>query len=417
MLDFTFIKKVTTLICFACLLFPLSGLAKELTYPIPCYQGEELEKVRAWEKQWVGKKISSSNVDAVKEFLPESLYTIMKNTERWGDSWFEIVPYREVPPTPGNVKSTKKFYGQSRVGQNGELLNWVTGVPFPDSKIGIEMSHNFRSRSFGDAYKSTDWGYIVDGRLKYDMDLKIINNMCFFSGRTDTPPVPEFPQNPKQIWRAFTMLQLAPPETRNMRIMEIHYQDRIKPYDSWFWMPAIRRVRRRSTTERQDAQGGGDFCAFDNLGWDGPIQINKYKYLGTKELLLARHIDKSKLEHTSGDCIWDGIERERIKAHLIEAVNEDPNFLYSKMIWYLDPESWQLLYSDRYDRRGKLWKVLDQLGFIAKGYGGVEFGHFCSSQVIDVQRVHSTLGLSDQKFGVNFDRRMFTLQYLQKHGY
>ena len=52
------------------------------------------------------------------------------------------------------------------------------------------------------------------------------------------------------------MLQLQPPEVRNMRIMEIHYQDTLKAYDSWFWMPSIRRVRRRSTSERQDAQGG-----------------------------------------------------------------------------------------------------------------------------------------------------------------
>ena len=67
------------------------------------------------------------------------------------------------------------------------------------------------------------------------------------------------------------MLQLAPPETRNMRIMEINYQDTTKPYDSWFWMPSIRRVRRRSTSERQDAQGGADYCAYDNMGWDGAV--------------------------------------------------------------------------------------------------------------------------------------------------
>ena len=105
-----------------------------------------------------------------------------------------------------------------------------------------------------------------------------------------------------------------------------------------------------------------------------------------------------------------------MKAHVIEAVNKDPNFYYSKSIWYLDPESWQMLYSDRYDRRGRLWKILDQMGFVGKGYGGVEFGHFNANQMIDVQRIHSTIAIADQKFGVEFKRSMFTFSYLQKHG-
>ena len=155
---------------------------------------------------------------------------------------------------------------------------------------------------------------------------------------------------------------------------------------------------------------------YDNLGWDGAIQENTYTYLGTKELLLCRHNDKSKLIHTPGDCLFDGTQREMVKAHLIESVSKDPNFFYDKSIWYLDPESWQMLYSDRYDRRGRLWKVLDQLGYVAKGYGGVEFGHFSGNQMIDVQRVHSTIAVSDQEFGVEFKRSMFTFYYLQKYG-
>lgn len=393
------------------------GWAKDLQFPVACYQGEELKQLRQWESVWVGKKISSANVDEVKDLLPESFYNLMKDTGRWGESWFVIAPYQTVTPTPGNIEFTKKFYGQPKLGPEGEILNWVSGVPFPDTTNATEMAHNFRTRSYGDSYKNRDTAWIVDGRLKYDMDVEILNNLCFFSGRYDKPPVPEFTNNPKQIWRAFTMLQLAPPETRNMRIMEIHYKDTLKPYDSWFWMPSIRRIRRRSTSERQDAQGGADYCAFDNMGWDGPVQINTYKYLGQKEYLMGRHTDKTKLVHTPGDCLFDGTQRERIKVHVVEATSKDKNFLYSRMIWYLDPESWQMLYTDRYDRNGKLWKIIDQLGFIGKGYNGVEIPHFNSSQTVDLQRIHSTLGTTEFEFGAELPQDMFTLDYLQKHGY
>jgi len=416
MFQFTLTKKLAILLGVACLLFPLSGLAEELQYPVPCYQGDELAKVQAWEKTWAGKKITSANVDDVKEFLPETFYNLMKNTERWGESWFEVVPYREVPVTPGNIKFTKQYFGQSKIGPDGELLNYEAGVPFPDTKVGIEMAHNFRTRSFGDAYYSVDRQYMVDGRLKYDMYGELKNNMCFFAGRTDTPTTPELIPNPKQIWRGFSMEYTDPPEIRDMRFLEIHYKDRTKAYDRWIWTPAIRRVRRSSTTERQDPKGGGDNAAYDNLGWDGAIQENTYKYLGTKELLLVRHNDESKLIHTPGDCLYDGTQREMVKAHLIESVSKDPNFFYDKCIWYLDPESWQMLYSDRYDRRGRLWKVLDQQGFVGKGHGGVEFGHFNGNQMIDVQRVHSSVAKSQQEFGKEFDRGMFTFYFLQKHG-
>ncbi len=399
------------------ILIGLPGVSGAVEYPTYSYTADELKQVRAWESKWAGKKIKSGNVDSVRDFLPESFYNLMKDTGRWGESWFVVVPYQPVEPTPGQIEMTRKYAGQSKVGASGELLDWVSGVPFPHAKTGIEMAHNYRCRNYGDSYYSKEKGYIIDGRLKYDMDMEIENNINFFSGRTDVPPVPEYPNNPKNIWRAFQMLQLAPPETRNMRIMEISYKDRMKPYDSWFWMPSIRRIRRRSTTERQDAQGGADFCGFDNLGWDGPVQINSYKYLGQQDLLLVRHNDSTKLEHVPGGCLWLGTQRERVKAHVIEAVNQDPNFLYTKMVWYLDPETWNILYSDRYDRRGKLWKVMDQLGFVGKGYQGMDIAHFNANQMIDVQRLHSTCAASSYTFGKQFEPRMFTLQYLQKRGY
>lgn len=398
-------------------LLAASAWAEEIKYPVACYQGDELQQVRKWEEQWVGKKVTSANVDEVKEFLPESFYNIIKDVSRWGEIWFEVVPYRTVEPTPGNIVMTKKYYGTAKLGSEGEIIGYVSGVPFPATQNANEMAHNFRTRSFGDGYNNEDIGIIVDGRLKYDRSVQIKNTLAFLSGRTDYAPVPELPKNPKGIWRAFSMLQLQPPETRNMRILEINYQDTRKPYDSWFWMPSIRRVRRRSTSERQDAQGGADYCAYDNMGWDGAVYLNSYKYLGQKEMLMGRHTDKEKLVHTEGKCLFDGTQRERVKLHVVEATSKDPNFLYSKMIWYLDPEDWQMLYSDRYDRSGKLWKIIDNLGFIGQGPDGIKIPHFNGTQTVDVQRTHSTVGLSTFKFGIEVEPDMFKPSYLQKYGY
>lgn len=408
-------KKIVMAMC--AVFFAGMAFAAELEFPRSCYTGDELVTVKQWERRWVNRKITPSNVDEVRGFLPESFYSLMRDTQRWGETWFVIVPYRQIFPTPGTAAFTKKYYGQPKLDEQGEIINWVAGIPFPDTVKALEMAHNFRRRNSGDSMKTNERGYIIDGRLKYDMSLEIHNNYLFFSGRTDVPPVPELPSNPHQIWRAFAFLQVQPPETRNMRILELHYRDPRKAYESWLWMPSIRRVRRRSTSERQDAQGGADFCGFDNFGWDGPVAINMYAYLGTKELLLARHNDSSKLEHTRGECMWNGVQRERIKTLVVEVTNRDPDFLYSKMIWYLDAETWQILYSDRFDRDGKLWKVLDQHCFVSPGADGAAVNSFNSNQMIDVQRTHATLATAGYEFGIDLPQSMFTTQYLQKYGY
>jgi hypothetical protein len=132
---------------------------------------------------------------------------------------------------------------------------------------------------------------------------------------------------------------------------------------------------------------------------------------------MPRHGGKSKIEHIKGDCLVNGTQRERVKIHIVEAVNADPNFLYSKMIWYVDPETWQIHYADRYDRHGKLWKIYEQMGDVEKGYQGVPVIHYNATQTIDVQRKHSTFGVNDTQYGVTHDLNKFDTDYLQKKGY
>ncbi len=402
----------------ACLAAALAHAGENpCAYPVAAYSTAELESLRQWEKEWAEKKITSATVDAVRDFLPESFYRLMKDAATWGETWFTIVAYRPIEPTPGAVAMTRRFCGEPAVNADGSLRSWTSGVPFPQAANGIEMAHNFRCRSYGDGYSSDETGHLIDGAFGYDRTLHIKNQYLHFSGRTDVQPVPEIPDNTKQLWRAFHMHQLAPPEVRNLRIIELQYKDDTRPYDSWIWISALRRIRRRSTSERQDAQGGADFCGYDNFGWDGPVHINTYRNLGRRDVLLCRHNDQRQLVHTPGKCLYDGTRRERINAHVLEITSRDPNFLYSKMIWYLDPETWQILYSDRYDRDGRLWKVLDQLGSTSPGPGGTTVSFFNANQMIDVQRRHSTAGRVDYVFGTKPDTQVVSLQYLQKHGY
>ena len=105
----------TVILCIVGLVmaFTAAATAGELEYPKSCFGGDELAQLRAWEKQWVGKKIDASNIDGIKEYVVPSFYDLIKDTEHWGDTWFTVVPYRQVPATAGNIAFTKKNYGKT----------------------------------------------------------------------------------------------------------------------------------------------------------------------------------------------------------------------------------------------------------------------------------------------------------------
>ena len=136
--------------------FKSSGITTEeqlKNWPSPMWQGEELNKVREWEKTWAGKKINHDNIDQVKEFMTEQFYNMFKNPKDWGtdELWFTIIPYQQLPVTPGQIAFTKKYaptakldpnprkcFWKEGIGPNEFLMDWekgeIAGFPFPFPK-------------------------------------------------------------------------------------------------------------------------------------------------------------------------------------------------------------------------------------------------------------------------------------------
>ena len=59
-------KSIVPVVCltllFLSMIAPVSpATAQEMRSFIPSYEGEELSKVREWEKEWAGKKVDQSN--------------------------------------------------------------------------------------------------------------------------------------------------------------------------------------------------------------------------------------------------------------------------------------------------------------------------------------------------------------------
>jgi hypothetical protein len=412
--------------------------AEELkNWPVPMYQGEELKKVREWEKTWAGKKINQDNIDQVKEFLSEQYYNVMSKPQEWGadELWFDIVPYQQILPTTGQIAMTRKYaptakldpnprdaYWYGKVGPNEFLLGWekgeVAGYPFPFPKSGVEWAWDMEMNTRGDSKSMHREGVVVNPRTRAER--KAVQPWLFdyFTGRCDVPPVPNRTPNPKGIRRAYYLSIEEPLDVQGMRYMELRYLDITKGEDIWIWFPTFRRIRRMGVSYKSDTIDGTDLGPDDEVGWNGHANVKTWKIIGRQEMLMGRHTDTSRYTKEKGQAVWSGQRLERANMVVLESKWKDPNATYSKEILYMDPEMYRCVQKVTWDRQGRVWRQFFFHTEIVKSKQGVVQPHCFELYSMDIQRRHGSPTFDKVKeIGFELPDRFWTIQNLQKLGY
>ncbi len=376
--------------------FPLSSYSSEVLAG-KAYSDEELAKLREWEKTWVGKKIDKENFDQVAEFIPETYHTIYKDPESWGapqgtNFWFEIVPYKTVEPTDGFKAATEKYSSMVKVNDDGSIANLgeIAGRPFPQPETGLEMAYNFDMNNRGDTFYYRKYSPNVNPKSRTERLADQEYWELYFVNRTELDPKPAYSKdvNKRGYRRGYFLHMYLPSEFLNTRMYNLRFIDPSKEDDTYLWYSQFRRIRKLSTKQRTDAIDGTDLIYDDEYCWDGQIMRNKYTYKGKKELLCARHQDMTKISRERGMVPFNGLTLERLNTLVVHADNIDPNYLYGTRIWYLDPESYLIQWTEIYDQQGKIWKCfMQQTRMIETEIGQMNQG-IVGTIFVDVQRIH-----------------------------
>ena len=409
-------------------------------WPVPMYQGAELEKVREWEKTWVGKKVNHEMIAQVKDFLSDQFYEVYSNPQDWGaeELWFEIVPYRQILPTPGTIAMTKKYsptakfdpnprkaYWGAGIEPNEFLVGWDTGdqagFPFPFPETGLEMAWNMESVTRGDEKSFDRLGVVVNPRTRTERTAEQPFLIQYFTGRCDYEPVPKFEDNPKGIRRAMYLYIEQPLDVRGTRYMELRYLDTSKPDDVWIWFPLFRRIRRMGYAYKSDTIDGTDLGPDDEMGWSGHVNRKTWEIIGRKEMLLGRHTDTDKYQKVLGQAVWNGLQLERVNAYMLESRFKGKDEVYSKEMLYIDPETWRCMQKVTWDRQGRVWR---QFFYHTEIYRdeekGIDHAHCFELYSSDLQRRHGCPSIDRVKkvgnLGIDH-RKYWTIQNLQKLGY
>ena len=311
-----------------------------------------------------------------------------------------------------------KYSPLVKMNADGWIENYadLAGVPFPDPKTGQELAWNFDFNTHGDSNHYNNAGPVITPGASVERRTKTERWELYYVHRVDVQPLPKYEKNKKGIHRGMFQHMFEPAESNNTRFFNLRYIDPAKSDDGYMYYAPFRRVRRISVGQRTDTVDGSDFIYDDEYGWDGHIQRNTYKLIGKKDLLCSRRTDNTKFERKPGQAVPSNIVRERINTYVVELKSKDPNYIYSKRIWYLDPESYLVTWTEIYDDLGKLWKCFEVLNteFPTK-QGGTKMlpsGYI----TIDIQRSHATNLLSNyREVGQEkVDKRMFTISNLQK---
>jgi len=379
------------------LALPIVACAVEVQFPVPSYTPEELAKVREWEKTWVGKKVDAGNIDQVAQFLPEGFVSIFKNQARWGappDGFsFLVSAYTPAGVTPGTIEATKKWAPLVKTDANGRITNYgeIAGVPFPNPKTGLEVAYNFECNTRGDTYHSRWTSPVINPRTKSDRLADQEFTEMFFFHRVDVDPRPAYAEkdNPKGYFRTELMHMYLPPEMLNSRLLQIRYIDDQKDDDSYLYYKQFRRVRRISTSERTNAIDGTDQIYDDAYQWDSHVRYNTYKMLGRKDMLVPRHTDCTKAVRIEGQGFPSNLNFERCNVYVVEAASTVKGYIYSKRMWYVDPETYLISWQEMWDKNGKYWKIMEQITNDTKNANGDMRNFFSGLLIFDFIRDHA----------------------------
>ncbi len=416
-------KTLAVCICTAAIFMATPAAAQEMQ---KAYTDAELTKVREWEKTWAGKKIDKTNVDQVAQFMTEPFVEIIKDPVKWGAPpegyFFTIRPYEFIPETPGFIAASKANAGKAKLAADGSIENLaeLAGRLFMDpGEDATKMAWNFEMQNRGDAYSYRKYSPNVNPKNMSERLADQQYHELYFVNRTELDPKPVLPKNKKGYRRGMFLHMYMPAEFINTRMYTLRYIDQKKEDDSYLWYSQFRRIRRMNTSQRTDAIDGSDLIYDDEYLWDGQLTRNTYTYKGKKELLTDRHDGLAQATRVDGQGFTNNMSFERCNLLVVEAINKDPNYIYGKRVWYLDPETYYIMATDIYDQQGRYWKMFFNSTRPMRSEIGTMKPVIVGTHFYDVQRTHSGLALSQtvnqpivSDTSVSAD--MFTTSYLQK---
>ncbi|MCT7358426.1 MAG: outer membrane lipoprotein-sorting protein [Thalassobium sp.] len=308
-------------------------------------------------------RITAANVAEHRSRLTDGQVALL---QRFPDLYFEVYPTHRSASYPDYVyKAIKTNAGRAELMKYGAGVTGATmSSPFPVPQNGLEVlwNHTLRFRGHSMAYTAvassvTQGGQRIDALREYEYFIQYsipgaepadLDNKIFFLKRKTLAPA--------QMAGGITLVHETLDQVRS-------------PRKSWIYVPGQRRLRRtpdlaydtadsntnsiRTVDQVDMFNGAPDYYDWELKGKrEIYIPYNAYKVhqgnLKIDNILQDHHINPSLLRYEA-HRVW-----------VVEAkLRLGYSHRYSTRRYYVDEDSWSIIYAEEYDEKGELWQVTE----------------------------------------------------------
>ncbi len=279
-----------------------------------------------------------------------------------------VVPTTQLYHALPAIRETKKNMGRSKLDDQGYLIDasWVAGFPFPRPEgkfLAQQYMYNWEKQfimgeNCWTVHDTRGW----NRNLREDTVGNILQLDLKLSARVLMPPYGWFDERAKNAgeYASAFLLYNSPRDMFGNGMTRVAYRDR-DTFDSFhLYINSIRRVRKMSATDTQDAMGGTDLIFEDKSGFGQKLSPKRYPYkmevIADREYLLPVSLDASEYIASKGVELRN-IKFQRRPVVVLQLTQLDPNYVYSKRMIYIDKETFYLIAAENFDRKGRLYRT------------------------------------------------------------
>jgi hypothetical protein len=326
-------------------------------------------------------------------------------------------------PIKEYVEATEKYSKNVKLGSNGELLNYVAGLPFPnldrsDSQAGQKLAWNFFWRWLGDDYKTggaTKGGKIYRYAIEKDGSERradLVSYFIFPRTRYMLDPKPAIPG-----YEHIDYMQLridSYPRDAASTTLEIRYDDPKRADDLYIYLPSIRRIRRATTTQRCQTLAPSEYVLDDINSHNGKITDFNYKLLGESKMLANMSQEHEPYHRKQGDYLPIDEKWEVVDTYVLEVTAKDPSYCYGKKILHINKMTYDNVWSYIYDRKGEYFKEFWGFFKPVNLPDRREVWSVGDVTILNVQNGRSTVVTATRAYNRGYPVSMFSLATLQR---
>ena len=308
--------------------------------------------------------IDQKNVDQYKDHLAPGQIALIK---KYPDFKMIVYPTHRSAAFPQcHYEETKQCAAKAQLAPNGNgVVGCVGGIPFPEPKNGNEAIWNTELRYTGDTF-AQNWAQAAVTRTGDYALVKFEYEYDFQYGNCSKPQSQREPNLKLNYLQTVT----APARLAGQILLVHETVDQAKePRSAWTYNPGQRRVRLAPQVAYDNPGTAADgLRTNDDFGmYNGATDRYDWKLVGKREMYVPYNSYKmSDPKYKYSDLLKPGhINQDlaRYELHRVWVVDATlkpgTSHIYARRTFYIDEDSWAILFIDKYDGRGELWRTAE----------------------------------------------------------